>query len=324
MDEATAELIYRLQLDDLEEAKQMSKGKGREHDSVPDAELALQLQQEELEREARVRADHRMATSIGRAVQDDGANIAIMAGEESRAAGDRAMACRLGGQTARPHPQMRVLDVDDDILSRLDAFSIDDTANYDSSAPSPTGSEAGESSAWAAGRRLRPSSDLKRQCVSCLVMKHVIQVPCGDYYCRPCTVRLFTQVLQDESLFPVRCCRQAIQLSLVHHYLGSDLARRVEKKAIEYGTTNRTYCHIASCATFIDPGHIRGSTGTCPIEHCKSQTCVLCKRAAHDGNCPPRDDGLEQALQLAQANGWQQCEQCHNVVELGYGCNHMT
>ncbi|KAL8899940.1 MAG: hypothetical protein Q9207_005942 [Kuettlingeria erythrocarpa] len=175
MDEATAELIYRLQLEDLEEAKQMSKGKGKENESIPDAELALQLQQEELEREARVRADRRMAASIGRAVQDDGANIAIMAGEESRATGDRAMACRLGGQTAQPHPQMRVLDVDDDILSRLDAFSIDDTANDDSSAPSPTGSEAGESSAWAAGRRLGPPSDLKRQCVSCLETKHGIQ-----------------------------------------------------------------------------------------------------------------------------------------------------
>lgn len=324
MDEATADLIYQLQMTDIEEARQKSKGKGRENESLPDAELAFQLQQEELEREAIERADHRMAASIARAVQDDGANITIMAGEESRAAGDREMACRLGGQTAQPHPQNLVLDVDDDILSRLDAFSIDNTGNYNSSAPSPSGSEAGESSAWAAGRRLPPSSDLKRQCASCLETKHGVQVPCGDHYCRQCTVHLFTDLLQDESLFPVRCCRQDIPLSLVHHYLGSDLARRVEKKAIEYGSTNRTYCHVASCATFIDPGHIHQSTGTCPREQCRSQTCVLCKTAAHDGNCPPRDDGLEQALQLAQANGWQQCERCQNVVELGYGCNHMT
>ncbi|KAL8930949.1 MAG: hypothetical protein Q9208_000050 [Pyrenodesmia sp. 3 TL-2023] len=149
---------------DIEEARQKSKGKGRESESVPDAELAFQLQQEELEREAIERADQRMAASIGRAVQDDGANITIMAGEESRAAADRQMACRLGGQIAQPHPQMRVLDVDDDILSKLDAFSIDDTGDYNSSAPSPSGSEAGESSAWAAGRRARPSSHVKRQC----------------------------------------------------------------------------------------------------------------------------------------------------------------
>ncbi|KAL8754115.1 MAG: hypothetical protein Q9184_005218 [Pyrenodesmia sp. 2 TL-2023] len=233
MDEATAYLIYQLQMADIEEARQKSKGKGRENEIPPDAELAIQLQQEELEREATERADHRMAVSIGRAVQDDGANITIMVGEESRAAGDREMACRLGGQTAQPHPQMRVLDVDDDILSRLDAFSLDDIGNYNSSAPSPSGSEAGESSAWAAGRRPRPSSDLKRECVACLKTKHGVQAPCGDHYCRQCTVRLFTDLLQDESLFPVRCCRQDIPLSLVHHFLGSDLARQVEKKAIE-------------------------------------------------------------------------------------------
>ncbi len=102
IDEATAELIYQLQSEDIEKAKQNFKGKGKENDDLPDSELALQLQGQELEREARERADHRMAASIGRAVYEDGANIAIMAGEESRAADDRAIACRLGGQTTRP------------------------------------------------------------------------------------------------------------------------------------------------------------------------------------------------------------------------------
>lgn len=324
IDEATVELILQLQLEDIEDTKRTSKGKGREDDRFSDAEIALQLQQEEFERAFTESGDRRMAESIRRAVLDDGAHIAVLAGEEIRAAGDRQMACLLSGQTPQPNPQAPILDTDDELLSKLSSFNIEDADEDDCHEPSSAAGEAGESSAWGAARRPQKVDVPRSQCDSCTDMKHTVQMPCKHRYCRQCTVRLFTEALPDESLFPVRCCRQLIPMSVVHHYLGSDLARRVDKKAIEYSTSNRTYCHEASCATFIEPGYTLGPTGTCPIQRCGRQTCILCKKAAHSGDCPPQDDGLVETLLLAQANGWQRCVQCQNFVELHYGCNHIT
>lgn len=324
MDEATENLILQLQLEDIEEERDRSKGKARKDDEIADADLALQVQEEEFKHTITIRSDYRMAQSIGRAVTDDAVNIAVLAGEERRAAADREMACRLSGQTARPDPQTSILDTDDDVLSRLSALNIDVATGEESQESSSSPGEAGESSAWATGRRPQRLNGPKNKCDTCMDMKHTVQMPCAHHYCRHCTVRLFTEALPDESLFPVRCCRQNIPMSLVSSYLGTDLTRQVEKKAVEYATTNRTYCHVASCATFIEPGYTHGSTGICPREHCGSQTCILCKKPAHDGDCPPRDDGSEEALQLAQSNGWQRCEQCQNVVELNHGCNHIT
>ena len=51
--------------------------------------------------------------------------------------------------------------------------------------------------------------------------------------------------------------------------------------------------------------------------------CAICKGALRVGNCP-RDEAAQQELRLAQANGWQRCYSCRRVVELNYGCNHMS
>ncbi|KAL8956404.1 MAG: hypothetical protein Q9193_006077 [Seirophora villosa] len=324
MDEASAELVSQLLLEDMEETQRRWKGKGREGGEISDADLALQLQHQEYEREAMERADHRMAVSHQRAVQDDGASVTVQAGEERITAADREMACRLGGFTARPHPQASFVDTDDDILARMTALNFGNASGDESPGSSSPAGEAGESSTWAADRRPPPASNGKNVCNTCMDIKHTVRLPCEHRSCRQCTVALFTAALSDESLFPLRCCGKSIPMSLVRPFLGSDLAYRVEKKAIEYTTANRTYCHDPSCATFIEPGQIRGSTGTCPRELCRRLTCVLCKNAAHEGDLPPRDDGVEEALRLAQASGWQRCGQCQNFVELNIGCNHIT
>ncbi|EAW06656.1 uncharacterized protein ACLA_083510 [Aspergillus clavatus NRRL 1] len=48
---------------------------------------------------------------------------------------------------------------------------------------------------------------------------------------------------------------------------------------------------------------------------------MLCKRAAHEGDCPDED---EEVLQLSEREGWRRCFQCRKVIELGVGCNHIT
>ena len=318
-----AEMLVGLQLQDLDEVLSIRKGKETESQQLSDADLALQVQQQEFERTIVELTDIRMAQSMARAVQDDGASVVVLHGEESQAAADREMACRLSGQFASIIPFTLDLKADDDSLSIYSAINADDGNEGDGSygKARPTGVVA-ESSTLAASRRGRPPTFV-HECVACNEESEAVQMPCADFYCRRCTVRLFEGAMIDETLFPPRCCRQNIPISLVRHFLGRDLISRTERKAIEYGTPNRTYCYSPACATFIEPGYISGASGTCSKLHCGRRTCVLCKKPAHDGDCPT-DDHTEAVLELAQLEGWQRCSSCRNMVELRTGCNHMT
>ena len=93
MDDEITELLLALQIQDLDDAIANQKGKAPAAQQLSDGDLALHCQLEELKKSHAELADNRMARSIGRAVQDDGACVVILAGEESRAAGDRALAC---------------------------------------------------------------------------------------------------------------------------------------------------------------------------------------------------------------------------------------
>lgn len=320
MDTMLTEMIVALQLQDVNEQLSNNKGKAPETEQLSDGDLALRIQQEEFERTMEVLADLRMARSIGRAVQDDGASIVVLAGDEDRAAADHEMACRVSGQVPRFVPFALNLKADDDSLALYSALNADDNAEDDGEKASI--SVVAESSTWAASRRGR-QPDHRHECVACNENTETVELPCSDHYCRRCTVRLFEGSITDETLFPPRCCRQTIPISRVRHFVGRQLATRTERKAIEHSTPNRTYCYSPACATFIEPGYISGASGICPKPQCNRRTCVLCKKPAHDGDCP-WDDNVEAILELAQLEGWQRCSACRNMVELRTGCNHMT
>ena len=93
MGDEITELLLALQIQDLDDAIAKKKGKAPSTQQLSDEDMAFQCQQEEFKRAHAELADNRMARSIGRAVQDDGACVVILAGDESRAAADRALAC---------------------------------------------------------------------------------------------------------------------------------------------------------------------------------------------------------------------------------------
>lgn len=45
---------------------------------------------------------------------------------------------------------------------------------------------------------------------------------------------------------------------------------------------------------------------------------------AHKDEPCPEDAELKDVMNLAKKEGWQICYQCNNMVELNFGCNHMT
>ena len=160
-------------------------------------------------------------------------------------------------------------------------------------------------------------------CVSCadeFQARHLITVPCGDRYCKACIGQLYDLAMKDESLFPPRCCRQPIPLGIATQMLTGDQTQKFLEKEVEFGTPNRTYCHDISCQAFIRPDNISGEKAMCT---CGALTCVVCKAAAHEGDCP-EDPAYTSLMALATAEGYQTCRQCKRLVELSIGCNHMT
>ncbi|OBT84646.1 hypothetical protein VE02_07062 [Pseudogymnoascus sp. 03VT05] len=118
--------------------------------------------------------------------------------------------------------------------------------------------------------------------------------PCGHEYCRHCIQDLVRAALTDQSLFPPRCCRQPIPLNTIRTLLNSELVHGLINKKIEFETPNRTYCSTRICSAFIRSDNIANN-----VE-------------------------FHQILQMVRDNGWQRCYTCSSVVELKYGCNHIT
>ncbi|KAJ4387687.1 hypothetical protein N0V93_008285 [Gnomoniopsis smithogilvyi] len=175
----------------------------------------------------------------------------------------------------------------------------------------------GESSSWAANRQ--PPRN-HRTCTSCIESTPellLIRAPCQHEYCHDCIKSLFTLAMRDETLFPPKCCQQAIPAEQHARILGSNLVHLYHAKQIEFSTENRTYCHNTECGKFInsvDAGH---------CSSCGMRTCTSCKKVAHLGDCP-QDAELHRILEMAEQKGWRRCTKCNSMVELSHGCNHMT
>lgn len=166
-----------------------------------------------------------------------------------------------------------------------------------------------------------------RECLICTESfrsHNLALLPCHHEYCRGCLRQLFTSALTDESLIPVRCCRQNIVDTefRVQVLLGHELLGKYRAKKVEVETPNRTYCHKQECSAFIPPQHIVSDLATCP--ECQATTCSICKAATHEGTDCPEDEAAQQLLEMANGEGWKQCHACNTVVELMEGCNHMS
>jgi hypothetical protein len=315
MDEASADLIIDLQQEDVADALASQKGKqvtGR----LTDFELALNTYKNDLDCYGTTLRDYRLARSMDQAVQDDGVALTMALQEEARHADDRAIALRLGGHEGSSTDQHQTgqlrTGVSEETLARLGQLSVNEEPLLYFNE-----TEAG-SSKGAAGPRKG-----YLDCAACTDSKPIsamVKVPCSHHYCRPCAVRLFEESITDESLFPPRCCRQAIPLSLVRGILGFKLVNQFEAISIERNDPYRTYCANPACSAYLSPDMVKLYVGTC--RYCLDSTCTLCKKLAHEGDC--EDDEREQVLEMARMEGWQQCFKCRNMIELWVGCNHIT
>ncbi|KAL4806770.1 hypothetical protein BDV18DRAFT_159940 [Aspergillus unguis] len=144
---------------------------------------------------------------------------------------------------------------------------------------------------------------------------------CDHIYCAGCLKSLFIRATKDQSLFPPRCCREAIPLPLVEADMSEQELIQFGSAAVEFTTTDRTYCSNTGCGKFIPPSRITADQAECAA--CNSSTCTMCKETYHHDDCAS-DPALQATLSLASREGWQRCFSCRTLVQLGTGCYHMT
>lgn len=170
----------------------------------------------------------------------------------------------------------------------------------------------------------KPTPESAEPCTGCYddesPPEKIIQLSCGHRYCQDCILRTFTDSMEDESLFPPRCCEK-IPLLVVQHFLSPAFVGSFQMRQVEFDTPNPIYCCNRCCLAFIDPFYIVPDTAICP--QCYIHTCTICKSCAHDGDCP-EDLETKKFLATAAKEGYMECPSCGAVTDLSEGCNHMT
>lgn len=286
---------------------------------MTDSDLALEACRHELEKMTAQISDQVLALSIARAVESDGQLIREAQLAEEQATKDREYAVRLSrdpsaatrSDAEKGKKLPRVDEVEDDLIDILRSMNL---GGFEYST-----SEQPESSGWASSRK-PPQT---QECIACndrFPPLALSKAPCSHDYCRECLVSLARSSLQDETLFPPRCCGQNIPIEQ-GRWFSPELVGQFQAKKLEFETPDRTYCSEPSCSTFVPPAFISGDSATCP--KCNQKTCTHCKGQNHTGVCPS-DTASQQVLQLAAQNGWQQCYNCRKLVELNYGCYHIS
>ncbi|KZL79873.1 ibr finger domain-containing protein [Colletotrichum incanum] len=178
----------------------------------------------------------------------------------------------------------------------------------------------------AGAQHLNPAAQLYQpvrtaKCVLCQGMHDTRDLyennGCRDMYCSDFLRNLFESSINDEALFPPRCCSHTIpvdDISTNIFLFSEEFVETFRTQLVDYSTTDRIYCHVPTCSAFIPPTTIHGDIGICPER--QARVFSLCKGPEHQDHACAKDAATREVLQLASENNWKRCPSCQTVAEL--------
>ncbi|KAF2649530.1 hypothetical protein K491DRAFT_734525 [Lophiostoma macrostomum CBS 122681] len=305
-----------LQLEEINYREETKKGK-HAVDNLPDLEVAYVSYLHEIEAHLAFLKDVKLAHSIAHAVDIDGQAIQEISRGEVQAQEDRRYAMRISSddpELEAPPPYTEEL---------RDEFIEDEVTLYEDPAE-----EAGPSVPYAQ-RQAEAMGRLSREAFECVSCREdfrwdaIHTLGCGDQYCDSCLRRHIMQPVTERKLnfLPPRCHGTAVARGLIEDILSASELGELDDAQLEKDTEDKTYCSNVDCGKFIAPIYIRAGDATCP--RCDTKTCSLCKNQAHQAECP-EDPEVKATLDLGEQRHWQRCYSCRAMVEIDWGCNHMT
>lgn len=146
---------------------------------------------------------------------------------------------------------------------------------------------------------LPSATDTCTCCEDPLAMNKAWQAPCKHWYCSDCLETLIQATMNDETLYPPRCC-VVLPWQEIKLFLPEDLMASFENKKREFDTpaSERLYCAQPACSHFLDSRATPARSVMCSL--CHSETCSACRAASHAGPCPvDPNEAEQQTRQLA-------------------------
>ncbi|KAF3919473.1 hypothetical protein ABW21_db0209767 [Orbilia brochopaga] len=229
-----------MQMDELQLTRESYKGKERLGEQ-PDGHVALDYFYDILSDVATFYSDQKMANSIANAVYQDAPAIQAFVAAENTATRDREQALRMENATA---PATTTLDNDDT------ASVFTDYERYTTLPPhifvslSDEDDDVGESEAGPSTRPQAKALDCFAEQITCGVCnEHVsagisVRCPCGHIYCRECLRRVASTAIKDESMYPLKCCRQEVPAETLMKVLAASECQQYMDVGVEYATAD--------------------------------------------------------------------------------------
>lgn len=168
---------------------------------------------------------------------------------------------------------------------------------------------------------------------------------CRHEYCTDCCKQHAEVKIRSGSTTEIKCPHEKC-----HHHFSIDqcaslltpasfdiLMTRLTEAAIPHAY--KVYCPYQDCSAFMENNAAHGEPSSSSSDtfaeclSCHRGFCHACnvpwhadrscsEQRAHDLNA--KMSGDQKLKELAKRERWQQCGECHRMIELQRGCNHMT
>lgn len=161
-------------------------------------------------------------------------------------------------------------------------------------------------------------------CISCDDKNdaNLFAAPCKHGYCDECLASYVKSALEPDGNFPPGCCNLPITLQSARPHLHYDWVKSYEERYAEINAACSLLCARPGCCVVIPQEKIVEGLGHCTA--CNNYTCTRCRLQKYRDKLCPTDAEQEDLLKLAKEKGWCRCYRCNNMIELNFGCNHMT